>query len=293
MKELIKNKKIDFKYSKSVIKYYAKSFYFSSQFLPKRKKIGAYSVYCFCRYADNIVDNPRKRDINDIKKELESLQNELELAFKYGESEHPALSSLSIIAKEFHIPVKYAIELIEGVKMDLEINRYNNFEDLYLFCYRVASTVGLMMTYVLGFEKDETLDYAEKLGIAMQLTNILRDIKEDKDNDRIYLPLQEMKNYSLSEFNIINENFDENFKNLMQFNVNRARKYYDEAEPGISQLDKDARFAIYAASRIYSGILSKIADNNYNPFIGRAFVPKSKKLRIVFNELLRTKFSTS
>lgn len=293
MKEQILGKQIGFKYSKQVIKQYAKSFYFSSQFLPKHKKLGAYAVYCFCRFADNIVDNPRNRDKKEIEIELENLKNEVELAFKYGESEHPALTALAIVAKDFSMPVKYALELIDGVKMDLSILRYETFDDLYLFCYRVASTVGLMMTYILGFQKDATLEYAEKLGVAMQLTNILRDIKEDKENDRIYLPINELNQFKLSEFNVINENFNDDFRRMMIFNIDRAKKYYLEAEPGIRQLDKDARFAIYAASRIYSGILIKLADNDYNPFLERAFVPNSKKLRIVFNEFFKTKFQTS
>jgi phytoene synthase len=293
MSQLLADNKLDFKYAKSIIKHYAKSFYLSSQFLPKEKKLGAYAVYCFCRYADNIVDNPRNREISEVEEELSQLQNELEKAFKYGESEHPALSALAVVQGKFNIPLKYAIELIDGVKMDLVKNRYKDFDELYLFCYRVAATVGLMMTYVLGFKKDITLEYAEKLGIAMQLTNILRDIKEDKDNERIYLPLDELQEFGVSEFNIINENFTENFKLMMDFNVNRASQYYIEAEPGIPMLDKDARFAIYAASRIYSGILNQITANNFNPFLGRAFVPNSKKLKIVLNELVKTKLSTS
>lgn len=283
------NKNIDFLYSKSVIKYYAKSFYLSSQFLPKRKKFGAYAVYAFCRFADNIVDNPRNRSKKEIKKELDALKEELILSFRYGESEHPALSALSKVAVEFEMPIEYPLDLIEGVKMDLNINRYNSFDDLYLFCYRVASTVGLMMTYILGFKDNETLVYAEKLGIAMQLTNILRDISEDKDQGRIYLPLDELNKYGISEYNIINENFNENFQKLMKFNVERAEKYYEDSEPGIKQLDKDSQFAIYAASKIYSGILKKIELNDYNPFVGRAFVPKSQKFAILLNEIIKTK----
>ncbi|MDC1068863.1 phytoene/squalene synthase family protein [Candidatus Kapabacteria bacterium] len=289
MIEFNKDKILDFKYSKTVIKHYAKSFYLSSQFLPKKKRLGSYAVYCFCRYTDNIVDNPRNRTNSEILIELDHLKLELENSYKYGESEHPALSTFAIVAKEYNIPKKYAFELIEGVQMDMTKNRYKSFDDLYLFCYRVAATVGLMMTYVLGFKNDNTLVYAEKLGIAMQLTNILRDIEEDVENDRIYLPQQELEKYGVSESDIKNHQFNSNIADLMKFNVDRARQYYKDAEDGIAELDKNSRFAIYAASRIYSGILNKIMERNFNPFLGRVFVPKSKKLKIVFSELVKTK----
>jgi phytoene synthase len=285
------NREIGFKYAKDVIKSYAKSFYLASQMLPKDKREGAYAVYCFCRYADNIVDNPRNRTRDEILFEIDSLKKEIELLYKYGESEHPALMAFAFTVKEYKIPIKYPLELIEGMLMDLNELRYNSFEELYLFCYRVASTVGLMMCYVLGFKNEIALEYAEKLGIGMQLTNILRDIQEDLNNDRFYLPIDELNKYNLSIDNFKNKIFNDDFKKYMIFNVERARKYYDEAENGIPILDKDARFAIYGASRIYSGILEKIIANDYNPFKGRVFVPKPEKIRLLLNEIVKTKLS--
>jgi phytoene synthase len=173
--------------------------------------------------------------------------------------------------------------------MDTHKNRYETFDDLYLFAYRVAGVVGLMMTPLLGYKNPEAMDYAENLGIAMQLTNILRDVKEDKDMDRIYLPLEEIRMFGLDENHFFEENMSENFRNLMKYQVDRAHNYYDAADKGIKMLDRDAQFAIYSASKIYRGILRKIELQNYNPFQGRVFVPQSKKLQILIGEALKTR----
>lgn len=275
------------KFSKSIIKYYAKSFYFASAFLPKRKKLATYIIYSFCRYVDNIIDKPRSRSKEELNYELDSIKTELSMAYKYGESEHPILGIFIKVIKQYGIPIEYAFDLIEGVRMDLNYYRYENFDELYKFCYRVAAVVGLMMTYILGFKNENTLIYAEKLGIAMQLTNILRDIKEDKDNGKIYLPLDEMRAYNITEEDFINENFNENFKNFIIFQSNRAKTFYDESKDGIPMLDKDSRFAIYAALKIYSGILQEIEKLDYNVFKQRAYVSTSKKISILVTEYFR------
>lgn len=277
----------EFLYAKSVIDYHAKSFSFASRFLPEDKKWATYAVYAFCRYTDNIIDNPRDRSEEELLEEIDELETELRLSEKYGESEHPAISAFVISSKEFNIPYKYAYDLIKGVKMDMYISSYETFDDLYVFCYRVASVVGLMMTYVLGFKGEDTLEYAEKLGIAMQLTNILRDIQEDKNSGRIYLPKEDLDKFGVSEIDINTENFNDNFRELMIFQIERANKYYMEAEPGIKKLDKESRFAIYAASRIYSGILPKIKEVDYNPFYGRVFVPSYKKVLALISEYFK------
>lgn len=280
-------------YAKEIMKYHAKSFYFAGKFLPAERRAATYAVYSFCRYADNIVDNPRQRSHEEILHELNELSQELENACNYGESENPAVGAYIASAKEYGIPAKYALYLLKGVEMDLTINRYDNFDELYLFCYRVAGVVGLMMTYVLGFEDEEALKYAEKLGIAMQLTNILRDIKEDKEMGRIYLPQNEMAEFGINDENVINEQFTDNFRKFMEFQVDRAQKYYEEANAGIKMLNRGSQFAIYAASEIYSGILDKIRKNDYNPFNERVFVPKSRKISILLSELLKRRIIPS
>ena len=193
------------------------------------------------------------------------------------------------VAKHYAIPKEHPLDLIEGVRMDIHKNRYQSFDELYLFAYRVAGVVGLMMTPLLGYKNPDALIHAEKLGIAMQLTNILRDIKEDKDMDRIYLPLDELKQFNVSVDDLFAERMTDEMFQFMKFQIDRAHYYYNEADKGTKMLDKDAQFAIYSASKIYRGILRKIEIRNYNPFLGRVFVPQSKKAQIVVGEVLRTK----
>ncbi len=281
--------KAAFNYSESIIKYYAKSFSVAARFLPPEKRWATYAIYSFCRFVDNIVDKPRNRSREEISIELKLIRDELNLAFKYSESEHPVILSFIYVVKKYNIPLNYAFDLIDGVEMDLNRIKYNTFDDLYLFCYRVASVVGLMMCYVLGFSDPKALIHAEYLGVAMQLTNILRDIKEDKDNGRIYLPMKELNDFGLSEDMIYNEIYSEQFKEFLIFQTKRAEKFYDDSYIGIPMLDANSRFAIYSAAKIYRGILDKLKAKNFNPFEERVFVPLSEKLLILIQELIKSK----
>ncbi len=279
-----------FDYAKATTQRFAKSFYFSASILPEDRKWATYAIYGFCRYADNLIDNPRNRSNAELLNEVDNFANELEIAYRTGESEHPVISAFIQAANIYKIPKKYPLELLEGVKMDLTISRYETFDDLYIFCYRVAAVVGLMMTHVLGFKDSSAFYYAEKLGIGMQLTNILRDIQEDKELGRIYLPLEEMAKFGVTEREIFGEEMTEHLLSLMKFQVARAHKYYEESEPGIPMLEKNSQYAIYSASKIYRGILTKIEERNFNPFLGRVFVSKGKKLSILAQEIIRTRF---
>ncbi len=162
--------------------------------------------------------------------------------------------------------------------MDTTIKRYQTFEELYVYCYRVASTVGLMSSEILGYSEKIALEYAEALGIAMQLTNILRDIKEDAAMNRIYLPQEDLKKFDVSEDQIFANGFDKNFENLMKFQIERARDFYRKGEQGIPFLEKDSRLTVLLASRIYGKILDEIEKQNYDVFSRRAHTTKSRKI---------------
>jgi phytoene synthase len=278
-----------FEFARLSTKHYSKSFYISAKMLPEETRWATYALYGFCRYADNLIDNPRSRTIDDLLAEIKYVKWELKRAYETGESEHPILGSFIIVAKKFGIPIEYPMELIKGVQMDIQKSRYENFDELYLFAYRVAGVVGLMMTHVLGYKNKEAFVYAEKLGIAMQLTNILRDIQEDKNMDRIYLPLQELREFGLSEKDIFDENMSHKMHEFMRFQVNRAHQYYEEANKGIPMLNRKSQFAIFASSKIYSGILRKIEARDLNPFQGRVFVPQMKKIIILVQQIIRTR----
>jgi len=289
MKFMNASNKTQFKYARSLTAHHAKSFYFSASMLPREKRWATYALYGFCRYVDNLIDVPRPRREEEILGELDYLKNEIITSYRTGESEHPIIRPFISVVKHFQIPPEYALELIKGVKMDTHKNRYQNFDELYLFAYRVAGVVGLMMSPLLGYSDPAALLHAEKLGIAMQLTNILRDVKEDKEMGRIYLPLDELTGFDLTENDIFEERVSPKMRQFMKFQVDRAHQYYNEADDGIRMLDRNAQFAIYSASKIYRGILKKIELRDYNPFLGRVFVPQRKKIRIVATEVIRTR----
>lgn len=283
--------KASFEHARLLTAHYSKSFYISARMLPRERRWATYALYGFCRYADNLIDNPRQRSAAELLAEADFIATELQIAYRTGESEHPVIHPFIVVAKRYGIPIEYPLDLLEGVKMDLQRSRYRTFEDLYLFCYRVAGVVGLMMIHVLGYKNKAAFQYAEKLGVAMQLTNILRDVKEDKNMGRIYLPREELRCFGLSEQDIIHERMTDNLRELMKFQVERAHHYYEEANRGIPMLYRKSQFAIYSASKIYRGILRKIEARDYNPFLGRVFVSQLKKIGILAREVLRTRFN--
>ncbi|MCK6621701.1 MAG: phytoene/squalene synthase family protein [Calditrichaceae bacterium] len=280
-----------FEHARLLTAHHSKSFYISARMLPRERRWATYALYGFCRYADNLIDNPRQRSAAELLAEADFIANELRIAYRTGESEHPVIHPFIVAAKRYGIPIEYPLDLLKGVKMDIQRTRYRTFEDLYVFCYRVAGVVGLMMTHVLGYKDRAAFQYAEKLGVAMQLTNILRDVKEDKNMGRIYLPREELRRFGVAEQDIIHERMTDNLRELMQFQVERAHHYYEEANQGIPMLYRKSQFAIYSASKIYRGILRKIEARDYNPFLGRVFVSQMKKIGILSREILRTRFN--
>ena len=278
-----------FEHARRITAYYSKSFYFSARMLPSEQRWATYALYGFCRYCDNLIDVPRRRTKSDLLREIQFVAEELQIAYDTSESEHPVIRAFILVAKSYGIPIAYPLDLLKGVAMDIQRTRYKTFDDLSLFCYRAAAVVGLMMTHVLGYKDDRAFDYAKQLGIAMQLTNILRDIKEDKEIGRIYLPQTELVQFGVSERHIFDEIMTPQLRALMKFQVERAERYYVEAIPGISLLNTDSQYAIYSAAKIYRGILRKIEARDYNPFLGRVFVPSIEKMGILLHEGLRTK----
>lgn len=276
-----------FEYARRITAYYSKSFYVSARILPADRRWATYALYGFCRHCDNLIDTPRQRTRSEIFGEIEFLTEELQIAYNTGESEHPVVRAFIFVAKRYGIPIEYPLDLLKGVAMDIQQARYITFDELTFFCYRVASVVGLMMTHILGYKDKRAFEYAKLLGIAMQLTNILRDIKEDKEMGRIYLPQADLSVFGVSNQDILNEKMTPQLRALMKFQIKRADRYYLEAIPGISLLKTESQYAIYSAARIYRGILRQIETRNYNPFSSRVFVPSIQKIGILLHEVLR------
>ncbi len=258
----------------SVTARHSKSFYFATRFFPKDLAQATHAVYWFCRHTDDLVDEcptlaQGRSDLDDWARQLES-------GLRGGRATNPVLLPFLDTMNRHAIPHEYPLDLIKGMRMDLENTRYETFDDLRVFCYRVASVVGLMMTHVIGFRGD-ALRYAIDLGIAMQLTNILRDLGEDLERGRIYLPASEMERFGYSAAQFRGRVRNEAFAELMRFQVRRARRYYAESEPGIALLSPDGRFAVKVASDVYRGILRRIERSGYDVYDQRAYVPARQK----------------
>lgn len=267
-------------YARLLTRTYSKSFYLATQFMPRAKRDDVYAVYAFCRYTDNIVDSPRNRSIEDLQTELTQWRAEVRKAFETGESQHPVLAVFVPLTHKYGIPLQLPLELIDGVEMDLTVHRYLSFSHLRLFCYHVASVVGLMMTYVFGYHSREAFPYAEALGIAMQLTNILRDVDEDWQLRRkVYLPVEDLHEFGVREEDIAARRMTPELRRLVSAQVARAHSYFEYAEQGIPLLHRQGRIAVRSASRLYREILREIERADYDVFVRRPVVSTSRKLR--------------
>jgi phytoene synthase len=197
-----------------------------------------------------------------------------------GTSEYSLLNQLSSTARRFNIPVGYFYDLIRGVEMDLEKKRYSTFEELKEYCYLVASTVGLMCREIFGYRTESTKDYAINLGIALQLTNIIRDIKDDARRGRIYLPAEDLARFRVSEDDIIEGRYTPEFFELMRYECDRASSYFDDAREALRDEDKHYFFAARVMWSIYAHILQKIKRSGYRVFDRRIGIPTTLKLLI-------------
>ncbi len=273
--------------AKAITKQHAKTFYFASRFLKKEKRSAAYAVYAICRISDEAVDS--KQDSSALDN-LAILQQKIDSAYKNAPLADSLLSAFQQSINKYHIPKKYFDALIEGMHMDLYKNRYKNFEELYDYCYKVAGVVGLVMLEIFGYTDPKTTDYAINLGVAMQLTNILRDIKEDFNRNRIYLPENEMQRFQVSENDISRSQINENFKALMKFQIARSKEYFEKAKQGIKMLDDlNSRFVVCAMADIYSGILNSIEKNDFDVFTRRACVSTPRKIIAVLKIIFKGK----
>ena len=279
--------KTAYSHCRAIIRYYAKTFYMATRFLPNEKQRSIFAIYGLCRYLDNLVDETvdlmygKDIDISEIDEKLDQFSANLQGVYNGRENKDPILTAFSDTLKKYHIPIELPFELMEGVRSDLVKNRYQSFKELYDYSYKVASVVGLMTSRVFGYSDETALEYAIDLGIAMQLTNILRDIGEDLDRNRIYIPQDELEMFNITETELFNGYKGENFIELMKFQIKRARNYYLSADIGIKMLDRDSRLPVYLARYNYSRILDKIEANEYNVFNERAYLNKIEKFSIL------------
>lgn len=281
-----------YSHCRHITRFYAKTFYLATRFLPNEKQRGIFAIYGMCRYIDNLVDEAEdlirdeKVGFAEIDEKLNVFKYKLNDVYEGVFIDDPILIAYADTLKKYNIPKELPFLLIDGVRQDLDTSRFSNFEELYDYSYKVASVVGLITSEVFGYTDEKALPNAVDLGIAMQLTNILRDVGEDLNRGRIYLPQDELKKFGVTENDLFTKNKSSQFVELMKFQIQRAQKYYDSAYNGISLLTKDSRLPVYLAHRNYSRILSKIEENNYDVFNRRAYLTQAEKLSILPKVLL-------
>jgi 15-cis-phytoene synthase len=263
-------------YCERLIRTSSRTFYLASGLLPWHKRRAMRALYAFCRATDDLIDRVPQPD--DARAVLESWR--LRLCATPNAYDPIALAWADTKAR-YCVPHGYETQLIDGIARDLYQHRYTSFAELTEYCYGVASTVGLMVMHITGYSSDAAVPYAVKLGIALQLTNILRDVGEDWQAGRLYLPLDELAQFGLSEADIALGSVDTRWRAFMRFQIARTRALYAEAAPGIALLDPDGRFAIAAAASLYCAILEDIEAHDYDVFRHRArvgFVGKARRL---------------
>jgi phytoene synthase len=266
-----------FRLCDQITREHSKSFYFSTAFLPPAKRRAIRAFYAFCRRTDDIVDvgGGHRGEIlahwrADARRPAE-------------EQADPVLAAWAHVRDRFDVPQRYIEELIDGCDMDLHIDRYPTWESLRRYCYCVASTVGLVSMHIIGLRpgasRDRALALAEDLGVALQLTNILRDVGEDIGRGRVYLPQEDLARFHYTDEDVRRGVVDNRFKALMRFEMDRADALYDRSISGISLLNRDGRLAVAAAAILYRGILGKIHLNDYDVYTRRAYLSQTEKMQ--------------
>ncbi len=254
-----------YKQAEKITAEHSKSFYFASGLLPEEKRSAVRALYAFCRTVDDIVDESSDGERDAQLDYWRGMVN----ADSYEDHDLIAAAWADTLTR-YHIPHHYALQLIDGVARDLFQTRYQTFDELATYCYGVASTVGLMSMFIIGFSSQEAVPYAIKLGVALQMTNILRDVGEDFHNGRIYLPREELAFYGIQESDLAEGRITDNWRQFMKFQIDRTRQLYTKSWTGVKMLEREGQLAIGAASVFYQGILDEIEKRDYDVFTGRA-----------------------
>lgn len=265
------------------------NFLFSFFFLPKEKREAIYTLYSFCRQTDDIAD-----EIAPLEKKallLNRWEKELKNCFSRKVSNY--FDSLHQVAERFKIPAEYFLELIAGVRMDLNNRQYRSFDDLRLYCYRVASIVGLMCIQIFGYRDPVIKQYAENLGIALQLTNIIRDVGTDAKMGRLYIPRQELAQFNVTEANINNLTYNEDFVRLMKFQADRAENYYQRANECLPDSERVNMLVSEIMRNIYYRLLEDIKEKEFNVLDTPIRLSTFNKLWITMRTVSNIKLSSA
>jgi 15-cis-phytoene synthase len=263
-------------FSRRIARTRARNFYYSFLLLSREQKNAMCAIYAFMRHSDDISEGE-----GASAEASHQWRTDLDSALNGNFPENPLWPAFHDTVKRYNIPHQYFHEMIEGVSGDLQPRQIQTFDELYRYCYQVASVVGLTIIHIFGFDNPEALALAEKCGIAFQLTNILRDVREDRENRRIYVPAEDIQRFSANL-----AHYDANFIELMRFEAARAEAYYQESRPLIALVHKRSRRSLWALIEIYRRLLLKIEQSNFDVLDRRIRIPTSEKLGILAKSFL-------
>lgn len=255
------------------------NFYYSFLTLPNDKRAAITALYAFCREVDDIVDNRGELHIKQVK--LDWWRQEIDNLFN-GKPQHPITRALLEHIHQFNLVQENLLEILDGMEMDLQAVRYPDFKELSLYCHRVAGVVGIMSAQIFGYQDRQTLKYAHNLGVAFQLTNIIRDVYEDMRHDRLYLPQEELAHYGVTESDIRQGQHTAAFDQLMQFQIKRATEYYERAMQQLPEIDRHAQRAGIIMASIYQRLLNEIDRDGRKVLEHRIALTPLRKLWIAW-----------
>ncbi|MGB3683219.1 MAG: phytoene/squalene synthase family protein [Rubrobacteraceae bacterium] len=258
---------------------HSRTYYFSTRLFPPAVRPHVHALYAFMRYADEIVDNPHETGLEAQHSALDLFETETLAAITGEATGNPVLHAFSNTARYHGIDLDTIRAFMKSMKMDTHVFRYPTYEDLEEYTYGSAAVVGLMMCRVVGVTDEAATAHAEALGVAMQLSNFLRDIKEDWDRGRIYLPLEDLERFGYTEQDLGRGIVNERFEALMRFQIGRARKLYEAADEGMRYIPQGRRYPVMVARKLYATILDRIEAQNYDVFVRRADTTRPYKLK--------------
>jgi phytoene synthase len=272
---------VAYEYCRRLTFTHAKTFYFASHFIPGRKRNACYAVYAFCRYVDDLIDVAMESgDVTpaDARRIVGQWNSAIQNVYNGHAANHPIVVAWEDTLRQFSIPRNLPEELIEGVLMDTTVTRFRTFDELRTYCYKVASVVGLMTSEIFGYTSPLALERAVDLGIAMQLTNIIRDVREDAELGRIYLPQTDLERFGVDEADILALRQTPQLTELIKELVRTTESYYEQADLGIPLLEKDSRLTVTLMSSNYRKILDEVRRRDFNVMQGRVSTSLARKL---------------
>ena len=269
-----------YEYCLGVARSRAKNFYYSFVLLSSQQRKAMCAIYAFMRYCDDLSDEP-----GASRAAVERWKSDMEAALEGRFADHPVWPAFHHTVRRFGIPHEYFRQMIDGISSDLEPRTLETFDELYRYCYQVASVVGLTIIHIFGFDTRSALPLAEKCGIAFQLTNILRDIREDAELGRIYLPAEDLRRFGVTPEDLRSGKRTPQFLALMRFEADRARDYYNQSLPLLELIHPRSKSSLWALISIYSTLLERIVSTNYDVFTRRVRLSLFEKSWIVVRAL--------